>query len=106
MPVIRYWARFYAGLPDAVSMKFNDVLVNKVERFSIGIEEASGRCYVSFPVRNEHAEYEEYYEIDRARFTQFQRDAAAALAFVTACRNRERDDLLIVKPGRLRGVPC
>lgn len=62
-------------------MKFNDVLVNKAERFSIGIEDVSGRCYVSFPVRNEYVEYEEYYEIDRARFEWFQRNAAAALAF-------------------------
>jgi hypothetical protein len=87
-------------------MKFNDVVVNKAERFSVGIEEESGRCYVSFPVRNEYAEYEEYYEIDRAQFDRFQRDGAAALAFVTQCRNREKDELLIVKPGRLRGVAC
>ena len=87
-------------------MIFNDVFVNETERFSIGIEEASGRCYVSFPVRNAYAEYEEYYEIDRARFALFLRDAAAALAFVTTCRNRERDDLLMIKPGPLRGVAC
>ena len=87
-------------------MKFNDVLVSKADRYSIGVEEESGRFYVSFPVRNEYAEYEEYYEIDRAQFELFQRDGAAALAFVTKCRNREKDDLLIVKPGRLRGVAC
>lgn len=86
--------------------KFNDVLVNEVERFSLGIEEVSGRCYVSFPVRNDYAEYEEYYEIDRARFELFQWDTAAALAFVATCRNREQDELLIVKPGRARGVAC
>ena len=85
-------------------MKFNDVFVNKAERFSIGIEEESGRYYVSFPVRNDFAEYEEYYEIERAQFELFQRDDAAALAFVSNCRNREKDELLIVKPGRLRGV--
>jgi len=87
-------------------MKFHDVAVNKAERFSIGIEEASGRYYVSFPVRNDYAEYEEYYEIDRAQFDRFQLDGAAALAFVTQCRNREKDELLIVKPGRLRGIAC
>jgi hypothetical protein len=87
-------------------MKFNDVFVNKAERFSIGVEEESGRYYVSFPVRNEFADYEEYYEIDRAQFEHFQQDGAAALAFVTKCRNREKDELLIVKPGRLRGVAC
>jgi hypothetical protein len=87
-------------------MKFKDVLVNKAERYSIGVEEESGRYYVSFPVRNDYADYEEYYEIDRAQFEQFQHDGAAALAFVTKCRNREKDELLIVKPGRLRGVAC
>lgn len=85
-------------------MKFNDVVVYKAERFSVGIEEESGRYYVSFPVRNDFVEYEEYYEIDRTQFEQFQQDGAAALAFVSQCRNREKDELLIVKPGRLRGV--
>jgi hypothetical protein len=80
--------------------------VNKAERFSIGIEGESGCHYVSFPVRNDYAEYDEYFEIDRGQFDQFQRDGAAALAFVTKCRNREKDELLIVKPGRLRGVAC
>lgn len=87
-------------------MKFRDVVVNKAERFSIGVEEESGRYFVSFPVRNEFAEYEEYYEITAVQFEQFQRDSAAALAFVTQCRNREKDELLIVEPGRLRGVAC
>ncbi|MCS0580440.1 hypothetical protein NX784_02450 [Massilia pinisoli] len=87
-------------------MKFNDVYVNTAERFAIGIEEESGRYYVSFPVRNGYAEYEEYYALGRAQFDLFQRDGAAALAFVTRCRNREKDELLIVKPGRLRGVAC
>ncbi len=85
-------------------MKFGDVFVNAAERFSIGVEEVSGRFYASFPVRNEFAEYEEYYEIDQAQFDRFQRDLAAALEFVMACRGREKDELLIVKPGRLRGT--
>ena len=87
-------------------MNFKDVVVNKAERFSIGVEEESGRYFVSFPVRNEFAEYEEYYEITPGQFQQFQQDDAAALAFVTQCRNREKDELLIVQPGRLRGVAC
>jgi hypothetical protein len=85
-------------------MKFRDVFVNAAERFSIGVEEVSGRYYASFPVRSEFAEYEEYYEIDRAQFELFQRDFAPALEFVTACRGREKHELLIVKPGRLRGM--
>ena len=34
-------------------MKFHDVAVNKAERFSIGIEEETGRYYVSLPVHND-----------------------------------------------------
>lgn len=85
-------------------MKFRDVFVSVAERFSIGVEEESGRYCASLPVRNEFAEYEEYYEIDQAQFELFQKDLAAALEFVTACRGREKDELLIVKPGRLRGT--
>lgn len=87
-------------------MKFRDVVVNQAERFSIGVEEESGRYFVSFPVRNEFAEYEEYYAITPVQFEQFQQDGAAALDFVSKCRNREKDELLIVQPGRLRGVAC
>lgn len=84
-------------------MKFKDVFINVDERFCIGVEEESARYYVAFPVRNEFVEYEEYYELDRAQFERFQVDLAAALEFVTACRGRQNDALLIVKPGRLRG---
>lgn len=85
-------------------MKFKDVFVSKPERFSIGVEEESGRYYASFPVRNEFAEYEEYYEIDRVQFELFQENLTAAIEFVTECRHRQKDALLIVKPGRLRGT--
>ena len=79
--------------------------MNKAEWYSIGVGEDSGRCYASFPVRNDFADYEEYYEIDRAQFELFQNDGVAALAFVTQCRNYEKKALRIVKPGRLRGAP-
>ena len=85
-------------------MKFKDVLVNKAQRYSLGVEEESGRYFASFPVRNDFAEYEEYYELTRSQFDLFQQDNEAALAFVTECRNRQKDELLIVQPGRLRGV--
>lgn len=84
-------------------MKFNDVFVSREHRFSLGIEETTGRFYVSFPVSNGMADYEEYYEIDRATFELFQKDLAAALAFVTRGRHRELDQLLMVQPGTNRG---
>lgn len=84
-------------------MKFRDTYFNREERFSLGIEESSGNFYVSFPVSNGMTDYEEYYEIDRAQLDLFQKDLNAALAFVTKCRNRQLDELLIQKPGDVRG---
>jgi hypothetical protein len=84
-------------------MKFTDVYFNREERFSLGIEESSGNFYFSFPVSNGMTDYEEYYEIDRAQLDLFQKDLNAALAFVTKCRNRQLDELLIQKPGDVRG---
>ncbi|MEX6678593.1 hypothetical protein QWI18_21980 [Pseudomonas sp. W2Oct36] len=84
-------------------MEFRDIYFNREERFSLGIEETSGKFYASFPVRNDMIEYEEYYEISRAQFDLFQTDLNAALAFVNRCRRRELDELLIQKPGSRRG---
>lgn len=84
-------------------MNFRDVYVRKNERFSIGVEEESGKFYVSFPVRNQFVDYEEYYEIERAQFDLFQTDLEAAMEFVNAAKERRLDDRLIQEPGRLRG---
>lgn len=85
-------------------MKFQDVFVSREQMFSVGIEQDSGRFYVSIPVSNGMADYEEYYEIDRATFDLFNRDPQAALPFVERCRRRELDELLIVQPGTNRGT--
>ncbi|RMT64673.1 hypothetical protein ALP45_100705 [Pseudomonas coronafaciens pv. atropurpurea] len=85
-------------------VKFNDSFVSRELRFSLGIEEPSGRLYVSFPVSNSMVDYEEYYEINQASFDLFHRDLDAAEAFVMERRRRERDDLLIVQPGTNRGT--
>jgi len=86
-------------------LNFIDVYVNRLDRFSVGLEQASGKYYVAIPVRNDFVDYEEYYEISAEQFDAFRHDAAAALAFVAACRNRSEDARLMVKPGRLRGWP-
>lgn len=85
-------------------MVFKDGFVNRDLMFSLGIEETSGRFYLSFPVSNGLVDYEEYYEIDKASFDLFHTDLIAADAFATTCRRRERDDLLIQKPGAKRGT--
>ncbi len=86
-------------------MKFNDVVVNREHRFSIGVEEDSGRYYVSIPVNNGLVDYEEYYEIDRAQFERYRLQPELALDLVMRARRRDADDLLIVKPGTRRGEP-
>ncbi|WP_210642053.1 hypothetical protein [Pseudomonas sp. Tri1] len=85
-------------------MKFQDALVHRDQRFCVGTEQDSGRCYVSIPVSNGMVDYEEYYAIDRATFELFRRDPDAALPFVARCRRRELDELLIVPPGANRGT--
>ncbi|WP_444929945.1 hypothetical protein ACJJIF_19530 [Microbulbifer sp. SSSA002] len=86
-------------------MKFTDVAVNRAERFSIGVEEGARRFYVSIPVRNEYADYEECYEITKEAYELYKMDLNNALEFVDKCRSRQVDDLLIQKSGRLRGAP-
>lgn len=81
------------------------MLVCREERFSLGMEAGSGRYYLSIPVANGMVDYEEYYEIDRAAFERYRVEPASAKGFVERCRNREADDLLMMKPGRDRGVP-
>ncbi|MDD1021224.1 MULTISPECIES: hypothetical protein [Pseudomonas] len=85
-------------------MKFIDLLVNREEMFSMGIEALSGQYYVSFPVSLGVVDYEEFYAIDRATFERFEQDLQAALEFVTRARKRELDQLLIMKPGKNRGT--
>ena len=85
-------------------MKFNDVIVYKDRRFSVGIEEESGKYYLSVPVSNSLVDYEEYYEITKDEFDQYKENVDAATEFAEQCRNRECDDRIMMKPGKDRGV--
>ena len=84
-------------------MKFKDLIVHGEERFSIGIEENTGRYYLSIPVSNSLIDYEEYYEISKDEFDAFSANVAAAVEFVRQCRSRRQDDRLFMKPGKDRG---
>lgn len=86
-------------------MKIKPVFVDKVRRFSLDIDEESGRTFVSIPVRNTMVEYSEWYEVDRATFERFQADPSLAHDLVAQAKRREIDHLLLFKPGRDRGVP-
>lgn len=86
-------------------MKFNDIAISRENRFSIGVEETSSKYYLSIPVSNQYVDYEEYYELSKDMFESFKADMNSALDFVQQCRERKKDDLLMQKPGRDRGVP-
>ena len=78
---------------------------SREDRFSLGLDDASGRHYAEFPVTIGVADFNEYYVVDEERYALFLANPALALAFVNECRNREHDDLLMQKPGWNRGIP-
>ncbi len=82
-----------------------DLFVSREHRYSLGIDEGTGRYYASIPVTNGRVEYEEYYEIDRIELDRFLADPDAALAFIERCRRREADDRLVYQPSVERGTP-
>jgi endo-beta-N-acetylglucosaminidase D len=86
-------------------VKITPVFTDQQLRFSLEIDEESGRTFVSFPVANRLIDYLEYYEIDRATFDGYVADPTTAHAFVAAAKARQMDHLLLYKPGRDRGVP-
>ncbi len=83
---------------------FRDEFFSRDDRYSIGIEEESGRHYLSIPVTNGIADYEEYYELTARQYTALLGDPRNARMFAQRCRRRERDDLLIQMPGSNRGT--
>jgi len=87
-----------------IEMRFRDILVRKEERYSIGVEELTGRYYLSIPVANNLVDYEEYYEINKEEFDAFNVSVVAVAEFVQQCRNRKQDNRLMMKPGKDRGV--
>jgi hypothetical protein len=86
-------------------MKWNCVFVDKVRRFSLDIEEESGRKFVAIPVEttNYHVMYDEWYEVDSETFERYRADPSLAHDFVERCKRREMDHLLLFPPGTDRG---
>ena len=50
-------------------------------------------------------DYDEYYRLTQDEHRSFVVDIAKATAFAEECRQRWRDDRLILPPGRDRGEP-
>jgi hypothetical protein len=84
-------------------MKFNDVHIFKTDRFSVGVEQESGKFFLSIPVANRLVDYEEYYEIDQATFDQCPANVAELRTLAQRCRLRQNDNCLMVQPGSDRG---
>ena len=84
-------------------MKWKVVHVDVARRFSLDIEEESGRTFVSIPVRNQMVEYDEWYEVDAETFARYSADPTLAYDFVERCKRRELDHLLLLPPGSDRG---
>lgn len=68
-------------------MKFSDILVSRELRFSIGVEESSGRYYISIPVSSQLADYEKYYELTEEQFEEFRSNFKKASTFADQCRS-------------------
>jgi hypothetical protein len=83
----------------------NFVYVDSQRRFSLDIDEDTGKTYVAISVFNGMVEYDEWYEVDAEIFERYRADPALAHDFVDRCKRREMDHLLLLKPGRLRGQP-
>jgi hypothetical protein len=82
---------------------FQDTFYSREGRYSIGMGPENGLYYLSIPVSNRMADYEEYYKIDQSQYSAFLENNQDALAFADECRRREHDALLIVEPGSDRG---
>lgn len=87
-------------------MKFKDIKVFREERYSIEQDVDSGKYYLSFPVFNGLAEYNELYEIPPGELELILGDEKVRMQMVEKSRRRENDDRLLFKPGRVRGTPC
>jgi hypothetical protein len=86
-------------------VKFENTLVSREHRYILGVDTDSGRHFAAIPVANQMVDYIEPYLITDEQYQEFLQDESKALEFVEACRRRERDHLLLMKPGSDRGTP-
>lgn len=85
-------------------MEFVDKYAFREERFSIGRELTTGRCYISIPVSNGIADYEEFYEIEEKLLSECPENMEHLCLLAHLCRRQQNDDRLIIKPGTKRGI--
>src|SRR5688500_16218715 len=61
------------------------VFVDEVRRISLESEEESGRTFVAITVRNQKAEYLEWYVVDASTFWEYRNDQSLAHEFFERC---------------------
>ncbi|TDZ82148.1 hypothetical protein DE4585_02680 [Mycobacteroides salmoniphilum] len=66
--------------------------------FSVGIERATERHFLSFPVSARVVDYMEYYFITETAYYSYIADPATADTFAEECRPQLHDDLLFIPP--------
>ena len=86
-------------------MKPRDTFFSREHRYSLGVDEESGQHFASLPVSNGVVDYEEYFGLSVAEYTEYLAGPARAVAFVEQCRLRQQDLRLVQQPGRNRGTP-
>ena len=86
-------------------MKPRDEFFSRADRYSLGIDDESGRHFASLPVSTGVVDYEEFYELTDEQFAHFLSVPTDAVTFIEECRRREHDNLLMQKPGWNRGLP-
>jgi len=69
-------------------VKITSLFVDKVRRFSLDVDEESGRTFVAIPVRNTMVTYTEWYEVDQATFEKYKADPALAHDLVEKAKRR------------------
>lgn len=70
-------------------MRFNDTFISRTERFSLGVEQDSGRHYVSIPVSLGQVDYEAFYTLSAQEYQLFLSNAEACARFLARCQAGE-----------------
>lgn len=84
--------------------RFVDATYSRHYRYALGQDSIGGTKFLSIPVANRMADYEEYYRLSPDEYETFLADESAAVAFANECRRQAHDDRLIEQPGSDRGT--
>lgn len=66
-------------------MRFTDTFISRTDRFSLGIEQDSGRHYLSIPISQPRVDYEAFYTLSAQEYRLLLNDAEACANFLARC---------------------